>query len=106
MSIKINDVQMHVLNMKTRMPFRYGIASLVALPHLFVRVEADVEGKRSVGLAAEGLPPKWFTKNPEAPFEVPTQDSADPVVENLQLALGNEIIGGEAGQLSASPVVG
>lgn len=69
MSIKINDVQMHVLNMKTRMPFRYGIASLVALPHLFVRVEADVDGKRSVGLAADGLPPKWFTKNPEAPFE-------------------------------------
>ncbi len=69
MSIKINDVQLHVLNMKTRMPFRYGIASLVALPHLFVRVEAEVDGKRSIGLAADGLPPKWFTKNPEAPFE-------------------------------------
>ena len=69
MAIKINDVQMHVLNMKTRFPFRYGIASLVALPHLFVRVEADVDGKPSVGLSADGLPPKWFTKNPEAPFD-------------------------------------
>jgi hypothetical protein len=68
MSIKINDIQMHVLNMHTRFPFKYGIASLVALPHLFVRVEAEVDGKRSIGLAADGLPPKWFTKNPEAPF--------------------------------------
>lgn len=69
MAIKVNDVQMHVLNMHTRFPFKYGIASLVALPHLFVRVAADVDGRPAVGLAADGLPPKWFTKNPEAPFE-------------------------------------
>lgn len=69
MAIQISDVQMHVLNMRTRFPFRYGIASLVALPHLFVRVEAVVDGTRATGLASDGLPPKWFTKNPEAPFE-------------------------------------
>lgn len=69
MAIKINDIQMHVLNMKTRMPFKYGIASLIALPHLFVRVDADVDRKNFVGLSADGLPPKWFTKNPEAPFD-------------------------------------
>ncbi len=69
MSVKINDVQMHVLNMRTRFPFKYGIASLVALPHLFVRLDTEVDGVSSVGLSADGLPPKWFTKNPEAPFE-------------------------------------
>lgn len=69
MPIEITDVQMHVLNMNTRFPFKYGIASLVALPHLFVRVEAEVDGKSSVGLSADGLPPKWFTKNPTAPFD-------------------------------------
>ena len=56
MAIKINDIQMHVLNMKTRMPFKYGIASLIALPHLFVRVDADVDRKNFVGLSADGLP--------------------------------------------------
>lgn len=67
--LKVNDVRMHVLNMKTRFPFKYGIASLVALPHLFVRVDADVDGKAATGVAADGLPPKWFTKNPGEPFE-------------------------------------
>lgn len=69
MSIAIKSIDLNVLNMKARMPFRYGIASLVAVPHLFVRATAEIHGRREVGLAADGLPPKWFTKNPEASFE-------------------------------------
>ena len=68
MSISVRNMSLHVLNMQTRMPFRYGIASLVAVPHLFVRVEADINGAREVGLAADGLPPKWFTKYPNTTF--------------------------------------
>lgn len=68
MSISVRSIGLHVLNMQTRMPFRYGIASLVAVPHLFVRVEAGINGSREVGLAADGLPPKWFTKNPATSF--------------------------------------
>ncbi|MDE3000902.1 MAG: hypothetical protein OXU79_17645 [Gemmatimonadota bacterium] len=69
MSIAIKSIDLNVLNMKARMPFRYGIASLVAVPHLFVRATAEIDGRREVGLAADGLPPKWFTKNPDASFE-------------------------------------
>lgn len=68
MAISVRKVDLHVLNMHTRFPFKYGIASLVALPHLFVRVTVDIDGQTEVGIAADGLPPKWFTKNPEAPF--------------------------------------
>jgi len=68
MSLSVHKIGLHVLNMQTRMPFRYGIASLVAVPHLFVRLEADINGTREVGLAADGLPPKWFTKYPETSF--------------------------------------
>ncbi|MBT3606460.1 MAG: hypothetical protein HN521_25595 [Candidatus Latescibacteria bacterium] len=68
MGISVEKIDLHVLNMHTRFPFKYGIASLVALPHLFVRVTVKIEGKSEVGLAADGLPPKWFTKNPEAHF--------------------------------------
>jgi hypothetical protein len=88
MSIKINNVQMHVLNMNTRFPFKYGIASLVALPHLFVRVEAEVDGSPSVGLAADGLPPKWFTKNPEAPFESDLDEMLAVIRNAVKLAEG------------------
>ena len=44
MSVKVRDVDLRVLNMRTRMPFRYGIASMTALPHLFVRCTVEVDG--------------------------------------------------------------
>lgn len=59
---------------KTRFPFRYGIASMTEVPHLFVQVRVEVGGKPAVGLASEGLPPKWFTKDPTTTFE---RDLAD-----------------------------
>ena len=68
MAISIHDTDLNVLNMKTRMPFRYGIASLESVPHLFLRVTASIHGAPAVGVAAEGLPPKWFTKNPDTSF--------------------------------------
>ncbi len=47
------------------MPFRYGIAVLTHLPHLFVRVRASIDDKPAEGVAADHLPPKWFTKVPD-----------------------------------------
>ncbi len=87
MSIAIKDIDLNVLNMKARMPFRYGIASLVAVPHLFVRVTAEIGGRREVGLAADGLPPKWFTKNPEASFEDDLDEMLAVIRQACRLAL-------------------
>ena len=64
MKLRVLGTDLHLINMRTRMPFRYGITTLTAVPHLFVRVELDVDGRRHVGLSADHLPPKWFTKNP------------------------------------------
>ena len=68
MTIRVVGTDLHVLNMHARLPFRYGIVTMTALPHLFVRAELEVDGRRSFGLAADGLPPKWFTKNPDTSF--------------------------------------
>ena len=77
----------HILNMRTRFPFQYGIASLTALPHLIVRVKIDVEGHGvSTGLGAEGLPPKWFTKNPDTRFEEDIPDFFDVIKNAAKLA--------------------
>lgn len=54
---------------RTRFPFRYGIASMTALPHVFLRVRLRVDGRIEEGMAAEGLAPKWFTKHPGTTFE-------------------------------------
>ncbi len=79
---------------RTRFPFRYGIASMTEVPHLFVQVRILVGDRESTGLAAEGLPPKWFTKDPSTTFE-----------QDLPLMLG--VIGRAAGvarQIAQRPV--
>jgi hypothetical protein len=53
----------------TRIPFRYGIATMVRLPHVWLELEATIEGERVIGQAADHLPPKWFTKDPSRSLE-------------------------------------
>ena len=71
MSIRVLDTSVYLLNMRTRMPFRYGITTLTALPHLFLRAVVEIDGRRQEGVSADHLPPKWFTKNPDT---TPQQD--------------------------------
>ena len=62
--IKIASNQLFRAELKTRMPFRYGIATMTRLPHVFLTIELDVAGERHAGISADHLPPKWFTKEP------------------------------------------
>jgi len=77
-AIHLLSTDLRLLAMRTRMPFRYGIATMTALPHarLFVRVAID--GREVQGVAADHLPPKWFTKDPRADFvdEINTASSS------------------------------
>lgn len=82
--------EFRVLDMRTRMPFKYGIASLSALPHVFVQVDLEIGGRPARGLASEGLPPKWFTKNPETTFAA---DLAD-MLEVLRHAADSAVAAG------------
>ncbi|MFK8113231.1 MAG: hypothetical protein AB8B91_13565 [Rubripirellula sp.] len=68
--------------MQTRFPFRYGIAELTELPHLFVEGEVEIDGKRSAGIAADGLPPKWFTKNAGTRFDQDDLPSMQRVIRH------------------------
>jgi hypothetical protein len=69
MSIRILHADIHVIDLETRLPFRYGIATMTRTPHFFVRVQAEVNGTIAQGIAADHLPPKWFTKVPDRPFD-------------------------------------
>lgn len=70
MTIQILDGDIHVIDLQTRIPFRYGIATMTSAPHVFVRLHIDVDGRESTGIAADLLPPRWFTKVPEKPIDV------------------------------------
>ena len=69
MKFTLSPFESFVLPTRTRFPFRYGIASMTDVPQIFLRVRASAASRAADGVAAEGLPPKWFTKNPSTTFE-------------------------------------
>ena len=74
MAISVETTTCNIINLTARMPFRYGIASLTTIPHLFIHVHCDIDGKLQEGIAADSLIPKWFTKDPESAYEDDIQD--------------------------------
>jgi hypothetical protein len=62
--ISLRDAQLFRIPLHARMPFKYGIATMVDVPHVILRIEFEIDGVREIGLAADHLPPKWFTKDP------------------------------------------
>jgi L-alanine-DL-glutamate epimerase-like enolase superfamily enzyme len=85
--LALKQVDFRVLPMRTRFPFKYGIASLTALPHLVLRVEVEIDGNLAKGIASEGLPPKWFTKCPDTTFEADLPAMLEVIGHAADLAL-------------------
>lgn len=65
----IEPFEASVLPARTRFPFRYGIAAMTEVPHVFLRTRVTAGAASSAGLASDGLPPKWFTKDPATTFD-------------------------------------
>ena len=57
MKVHIREGDIHLLDVRTRMPFKYGIATMTSTPHLFLRLRVEVDGKLATGIAADHLPP-------------------------------------------------
>ena len=84
MTIEVLGGDIHLVDLKTRLPFRYGIATMTEAPHAFVRVHVLVDGRPATGIAADHLPPKWFTKVPETPLET----EVDQMLTTIEVAVG------------------
>jgi L-alanine-DL-glutamate epimerase-like enolase superfamily enzyme len=69
MNFRLLSLRFFTVPTRTRFPFQYGIASMTSAPHVIVRAEIECPGGVFGGQSAEGLPPKWFTKNPTTRFE-------------------------------------
>jgi len=69
LAVAVTAASCHLRNLRTRLPFRYGVVTLTHFPllHLAVEVEA-ADGRRARGFAADNLPPKWFDKDPAKSF--------------------------------------
>lgn len=59
---------MHRIELRARMPFRYGIATMTEVSHVVLALTFEIDGRAATGIAADHLPPKWFTKDPMRPL--------------------------------------
>ena len=62
--IRLLSAELFRLELHARMPFRYGIATMTDVPQIIARLTFELDGVTETGLAADLLPPKWFTKDP------------------------------------------
>lgn len=67
--IKVLAISFAHLWVRTRLPFRYGIASMTEAPHVLVRTTVECDGRIFEGVSAETWVPKWFVKNPATTYD-------------------------------------
>jgi len=87
MNIRILEGSIHRIDLHTRMPFRYGIATMTHMPQVFVRLVCEVDGRRSEGISSDLLPPKWFTKIPEKDPQLEIAEMLHIIQHALSLAV-------------------
>ena len=90
MPLKITAASIHQIQLKTRMPFKYGIATMTEVPMVFIRLETEVDGRPSWGIASDLLPPKWFTKVPDDPIDKEIADMLRVIRRALARSIGIE----------------
>lgn len=67
--ITLHSAEAFELPLHLRMPFRYGIATLTHVTHLFLRLTFEIDGRAESGFASDNLAPKWFRKDPSQSIE-------------------------------------
>ncbi|MGD8753306.1 MAG: hypothetical protein PVG14_17865, partial [Anaerolineales bacterium] len=88
MTVHVERTSQYIHNLRNRIPFRYGIAEMTAVPHLFLKVECEIDGESVYGVAADSLIPKWFTKDPKTSYREDVGDMLQVIERACQLAQG------------------
>jgi hypothetical protein len=88
MTIRILHGDVHLIDLTTRLPFKYGIATMTRAPQAFVRLQVEIDGQPSTGVAADILPPKWFTKVADKPLDVEIDEMLDVIDHAVAAAAG------------------
>jgi len=84
--LEVKSTDVSLLNLETRFPFEFGIATMRKLPHCFVSVDLSVDGESTTGLAADHLPPKWLTKDPDLSLAAEAESMLEVIQHACRLA--------------------
>jgi hypothetical protein len=87
MSIRLLDWRLRGALVEARIPFRFGIAEMKEIVHVVLFATVDIDGKRETGVAADNLPPKWFTKNPETSYRDEVQEMIGVIESACAIAM-------------------
>jgi hypothetical protein len=87
MTVKVLSVSFAHLWVRTRFPFRYGIASMTEAPHVLIRAQVECGGHVFEGLSAETWVPKWFVKNPATTYAEDLPDMCRTLTHAAQAAM-------------------
>ena len=84
-AFRIESVELFERDVRLRLPFRFGVATLTSCPQAFVRARIAFPDVRSMtGAAAELMVPKWFDKSPGKS----AADNVDDLRDSLVAAAG------------------
>ncbi|MED5414455.1 MAG: mandelate racemase, partial [Candidatus Latescibacterota bacterium] len=74
-TLRVSDIDFRMRNVRTRMPFRYGVATLTSVPILHITLTGELgNGNQVRGYSADILPPKWFDKDPAKQYQDNVED--------------------------------
>ncbi|EDY84773.1 hypothetical protein VDG1235_4406 [Verrucomicrobiia bacterium DG1235] len=86
--IRILEKRIQFLPIQTRMPFRYGIATMTDLPIAFVFLKfqfGDGITETRWGMASDLLPPRWFKKDPDQSPESEIQEMKSVLLHAIEI---------------------
>src|SRR3990172_4427802 len=87
MSLRLRAARLRGALVEARIPFRFGIAEMREIVHVLLFATVDIDGKRELGVAADNLPPKWFTKNPETSYRDDVREMIDVIERACAIAI-------------------
>jgi L-alanine-DL-glutamate epimerase-like enolase superfamily enzyme len=88
--MRIVGFELYRVDLGTRLPFQYGIATMTRVPEIFIRLQVQFDPAPTAGFSSDCLPPKWFTKIPEKPLQEELAEMLTVIQHALETAVGIE----------------
>lgn len=92
--IRLLEKRIHYLPLQTRMPFRYGIATMTRLPAALVFLKFQIGSTPSQsqwGFASDLLPPRWFKKDPLQALDEEIDEMKSVLLQAIETAQELEV---------------